>query len=303
MGNIEDEVLDNELILYDRLEVIKQTIQKYGEENFYLSFSGGKDSTVVHHLLDMAIPGNRIPRVFTNTGIEYNAIVEFVREREREDDRFVMIQPSRNVKATLEDVGYPFKSKEHSQRVSEYQARHNMSQHIINYMNKGGRFGCPNILRYQFTEDFNIKISHRCCKEMKKKPTSKWAEENNKSILITGMMKEEGGQRVNIDCIHIKNGKATKFHPLAKVTKEWEEWFIKTYDIRLCKLYYPPFNFERTGCKGCPFSLNLQEQLEVMTRCGMDAERRQCEYLWKPVYDEYRRIGYRLKAEEQTKLF
>ena len=73
---------DNELILFDRLEVIKQTIKKYGEENFYLSFSGGKDSTVVHHLLDMALPDNKIPRVFSNTGIEYNAIVEFVRERE-----------------------------------------------------------------------------------------------------------------------------------------------------------------------------------------------------------------------------
>ena len=75
--------MDNELILFDRLEVIRLTIEKYGEENFYLSFSGGKDSTVVHHLLDMAVPGNRIPRVFSNTGIEYNAIVEYVRERER----------------------------------------------------------------------------------------------------------------------------------------------------------------------------------------------------------------------------
>lgn len=62
---------DNEFILFDRLEVIKNTIQKYGEEKFYLSFSGGKDSTVVHHLLDMALPDNKIPRVFCNTGIEY----------------------------------------------------------------------------------------------------------------------------------------------------------------------------------------------------------------------------------------
>lgn len=75
---------ENEFILEDRLGVIRDTIKKYGEENFYLSFSGGKDSTVVHHLLDMAVPGNKIPRVFSNTGIEYNAIVEFERERERE---------------------------------------------------------------------------------------------------------------------------------------------------------------------------------------------------------------------------
>lgn len=75
---------EEEFLLQDRLNVIRDTINKYGEENFYLSFSGGKDSTVVHHLLDMALPENKIPRVFSNTGIEYNAIVEFVRERERE---------------------------------------------------------------------------------------------------------------------------------------------------------------------------------------------------------------------------
>ena len=75
---------ENEFLLEDRLGVIRDTITKYGEENFYLSFSGGKDSTVVHYLLDMALPNNKIPRVFSNTGIEYNAIVEFVRERERE---------------------------------------------------------------------------------------------------------------------------------------------------------------------------------------------------------------------------
>ena len=300
---------ENEFLLEDRLAVIRDTIAKYGEENFYLSFSGGKDSTVVHHLLDMAIPGNRIPRVFSNTGIEYNAIVEFVREREREDNRFVMIQPRKNIKATLEEVGYPFKSKEHSQRVYEYQVKHQIRPYLQRYIDgfqKNGEkkfFQCPQMLRYQFTEDFKLKVSHLCCREMKKKPLNKWMEENGKTINITGMMKEEGGQRTNIDCIHTKHGKVTKFHPLAKVTKEWEEWFIQTYNIKLCKLYYPPFNFERTGCKGCPFSLTLQKDLSQMDACGMNNERKQCEYLWKPVYDEYRRIGYRLDKEEQMKLF
>lgn len=60
---------ENDFILFDRIEVIKKTIEKYGEENFYISFSGGKDSTVLHHLIDEAIPGNKIPRVFMNTGM------------------------------------------------------------------------------------------------------------------------------------------------------------------------------------------------------------------------------------------
>ena len=57
--------MDNELILFDRLEVIKSTNQKYDlENNAYISFSGGKDSTILHYLIDMALPNNRIPIVF-----------------------------------------------------------------------------------------------------------------------------------------------------------------------------------------------------------------------------------------------
>lgn len=109
---------ENEFLLQDRLGVIRDTINKYGEENFYLSFSGGKDSTVVHHLLDMALPGNRIPRVFINTGIEYNDIVLFAKKMAKEDDRFEILLPKQNIKQMLERVGYPFKSKEHALKVN-----------------------------------------------------------------------------------------------------------------------------------------------------------------------------------------
>ncbi len=78
---------DNEFLLEDRIQKIRQVIGKYGEENFYISFSGGKDSTVLSALIDLALPGNKIPRVYANTGIEFRLILEFVeRERERRAD-------------------------------------------------------------------------------------------------------------------------------------------------------------------------------------------------------------------------
>lgn len=93
-----------------------------------------------------------------------------------------------------------------------------------------------------------------------------------------------------------------KFKPLNPVSNDFMEWYIESRNIKQCRLYYEPFNFRRTGCKGCPFTIDLQDQLEVMARY-LPAERKQCEILWKPVYDEYRRIGYRLKKNEQIKLF
>ena len=75
---------ENEFLLADRIQKIKSINELYDlENNAYISFSGGKDSTVLSHLIDEALPNNRIPRVYFNTGIEYKAIVNFV-ERERE---------------------------------------------------------------------------------------------------------------------------------------------------------------------------------------------------------------------------
>lgn len=72
---------ENEILLLDRIDKIRAINQQYDlEHNAYLSFSGGKDSTILHYLLDMALPGNKIPRLFLNTGIEYKFIVEFVKE-------------------------------------------------------------------------------------------------------------------------------------------------------------------------------------------------------------------------------
>lgn len=81
-----------------------------------------------------------------------------------------------------------------------------------------------------------------------------------------------------------------------------EDWYIKERNIRLCELYYPPYNFIRTGCKGCPFNLNLQKDLDTMEEL-LPNERKACEVIWKPVYEEYRRIDYRLTKSEQIKLF
>ena len=114
--------MDNELLLFDRIQVIQATNKKYDlEHNAYLSFSGGKDSTILHHLLDMALPNNRIPRVFIDTGIEYQMIRDFVLKLAKNDNRFVILKPTKPIKQTLESVGYPFKSKQHSHNIWLYQ--------------------------------------------------------------------------------------------------------------------------------------------------------------------------------------
>lgn len=292
---------DNELLLQDRVQKIQQVINKYGEENFYISFSGGKDSTVLSWLIDYAIPNNKIPRVYANTGIELNMVRDFVLEMAKHDDRVIVIKPSKPIKQTLEKEGYPFKSKDHAQKLMIYQ-RSGMLEGINKYINKpkGESFRCPDKLKYQFSDEFKLKVSDMCCIRMKEEPLKIWQKENNKPYGILGIMASEGGRRRTALCLAWKGDDKFNFQPLVVVTKEWEEWLIEEFKIDICQIYKPPYNFERTGCKGCPFTPWLQKDLDTLEKFFPN-ERKQCEMIWKPVYDEYRRIGYRLKKVDECK--
>lgn len=278
--------------------MIKTTINKYGEDKCYISFSGGKDSTVLSFLVDLALPNNKIPRVYANTGIELNIIKEFVEDIMKNDDRFIMIKPKVPIKKMLERDGYPFKSKHHSEMWELYNRDHN-SMSALKYRDRLYNFSsnkCPKKLQYQFQEDYHgVKISDKCCYNLKEEPLERWMKEHDKTVAIVGIMRSEGGRRESAKCF-VKYGKENyHFHPLAVVSKEWEEWLINKYNIKLCDIYYEPYNFDRTGCKGCPFNVKLQESLDVLEKYFPN-ERKQCEVIWKPVYDEYRKLNYRLKG-------
>lgn len=292
--------MTNEFLLQDRIQKIQQIIRKYGEENFYVSYSGGKDSTVLSALIDMALPDNTIPRVYANTGIEYRLIVDFV-EREREKPHkweLIILTPTIPIKPMLEKEGYPFKSKEHAAAVASWQGGNKDGLWIVHYLEKEGRYRLPDKLRYQFTEENKLKISEKCCYRLKEEPLHKYQREHHKPYGILGIMRGEGGRRNRAECLAFENKKLKNFQPLAPVTKSWEEWFIKEYNVDICDIYKPPYNFERTGCKGCPFNPTLQKDLDTL-EVFFPNERKQCEYIWKPVYDEYRRIGYRLRKADE----
>jgi 3'-phosphoadenosine 5'-phosphosulfate sulfotransferase (PAPS reductase)/FAD synthetase len=306
-------MIDNEFLLQDRLQKIRQIVNKYGEENFYISFSGGKDSTVLSALVDMALPDNKIPRVYANTGIEYRLILEFVEKVRQEDHPWdlVILKPSVPIKPMLEEYGYPFKSKKHAKNVSIYQ-RYGKTQSIKVYLGECSTsnkpdieplaFQCPKKLRYQFETKNRIKISDKCCYMLKEKPMVNYSKNAKRPYAIIGIMASEGGRRMKAKCLAFSGDKLKAFQPLVPVTKEWEDWFIDAYNVEICDIYKPPYNFERTGCKGCPFALHLQEELDTLEKF-FPAERKQCEIIWKPVYDEYRRIGYRLRKDRTNEKY
>lgn len=290
---------DFELTLFDRIEMIRSVMQYVPDERAYISYSGGKDSVVLSHLIDEALPNNKIDRVFCDTGIEFQAIVDFVKEQQKKDHRIRIIAPKRNIKKMLEDDGYPFKSKLHSEYLERYQKSGLKTKSVRKYISTagGGRYHCPKKLLYQFTDEFNLKVSQKCCYNLKKKPFARYAKEHGKTLTMTGIRSAEGGireyQADKHGCVfRNKDGTIYKFNPLSPCSDEFMEWYINSRNIELCKLYYDPYNFKRTGCKGCPYSINVAQELEKLEEF-LPHEYKACETIWKPVYAEYRRIAYR----------
>lgn len=94
-------------------ERIRNWVNTYGESGVYIAYSGGKDSRVLSDLVDISCPGNEIPRVFVNTGLEYPEIVQFVKK----EPRAIIVKPEMNYTQVIKKYGYPFISKEVSECV------------------------------------------------------------------------------------------------------------------------------------------------------------------------------------------
>lgn len=92
---------------------IRQWVDEYGTDGVYVSFSGGKDSTVLLDLVRKNYPD--VPAVFCDTGLEYPEVRNFVKTY----DNVVWLKPKMTFKQVIEKYGYPFISKEVSGCVYE----------------------------------------------------------------------------------------------------------------------------------------------------------------------------------------
>lgn len=90
---------------------IRDWVEAFGEDGVYVSFSGGKDSTVLLNLVRQEYPG--VTAVFVDTGLEYPEIREFVKTFENVE----WLRPKKTFKQVINDYGYPFISKEVSECV------------------------------------------------------------------------------------------------------------------------------------------------------------------------------------------
>lgn len=224
----------------------------------YISFSGGKDSTVLLHLVRTLFPN--VPAVFVDTGMEFPEVRDFVKTI----PNVIWLKPDIPFTKVLTDYGFPVVSKLVSTQVRVMRnptARNEKTRSIYEegYKNENGidkRFKMSN--KWKFLIDAPFKISEKCCKIMKHDPISKFEKKTELKPYIGTMASDSMQRRTNYlkTTCNSFNGNP-KSRPLS-IWNENDVWdYIHQHNVSYSKIY--DLGWERTGCAFCLYGCHLEK--------------------------------------------
>lgn len=265
---------------------IREWVNQYGEDGVYVSFSGGKDSTVLLTIAREMYPD--IKAVFVDTGLEYPEIRDFVRTW----DNVEWLKPKLTFKQVIEKYGYPFIGKEAAQIIYECKVAINNGKQPPLYRmqklngeaidKKTGEKSTYNIPQYKYLLEAPFAISHMCCKVMKKSPAHDYFKETGRKPIL-GQMAIESRLRRQHWLKYGCNGfdlKLPTSNPLAFWTEQDVLQYAKTrnvtlasvygdivnededgmtYDSMFCEMPLKTTGCQRSGCMFCGFGCHLEK--------------------------------------------
>lgn len=255
-----------------------------GPDKVYISFSGGKDSTVLLHLVRSIYPN--ITGVFSNTGLEFPEIVQFTKTLENIKE----IRPKKSFKQVLESEGYPLVNKKTARMIHDCQnpTPYNSKSRKLYLSNftldengketniKNRSFKIAN--KWLYLIDAPFKISHKCCDYLKKAPLKIYQKETDQKPII-GTMASESKMReayyLQTGCNSFREG-AENCTPLGFWTEQDIYSYIKLFDLPYATIYgeilkngqgkYYTTGEHRTGCIFCGFCKDEKQLSERYLR-------------------------------------
>lgn len=238
--------------------LIKETVNEFGLDSVYISYSGGKDSTVLSHIAKTLYP--EILHIFSNTTNEFPETIAHIKwEQEHNNTNLITVIPKSptgevwTFKKVVDYYGYPMFSKRISNAIRTYQhaLSDNTKNNSLDYINRNFKKYKPYI---------NIPISDKCCDKLKKEPIRKKAKELNLKCAILGILASESYQRekdwIDNGCNVFYKRKDNQSRPLSFWTSKDIDEYIKLYKIRIPKLY--DMGYHRNGCMYCGFGVHLE---------------------------------------------
>lgn len=247
---------------------IREWYEYYNGE-VYVSFSGGKDSTVLLDIVRSIYPD--VEAVFSNTGLEFPEVVNFVKTI----DNVTMIKPEMSFRKVINEKGYPVVSKSVSNcvrlaRKNIEDGKDTLRVRQIRGLEKGSKF---NKAKWKFLLDAPFKISDECCNELKKKPFKKYEKETGKKPMMATMAAEGGVRKeayLKTGCNAFNSGKS---QPMGFWTEQDVLEYIFTRKLPIASVYgdvveesdmlgnkiYRTTGEQRTGCMFCMFGCHLEK--------------------------------------------
>lgn len=238
------------------LGVIDQFVSRL-DGKVYLSFSGGKDSTVLMYLCEMIKPN--IQCVFVNTGCEHPSVVQFVRKMKDAGHNITSIRPKMSPREVWAKYGFPLVSKNVADMVASVRRNPTCAKSIRHMGDwRDNKYVIPLRWRYLIEEPYDT--SNACCIKLKKSPSREFEKETGLKPIL-GTMASESLMRA-YDYISRGGGcnlfsrDHTSSMPLA-IWLDDDIWgFIKDRNIEIADVYYK--GATRTGCVACGFGANIK---------------------------------------------
>lgn len=198
----------------------------------YVSFSGGKDSTVLKHIVDSMF--DDVPALFVNTGLEYPEIQKFAMSQKN----VVTVRPEMRFDEVLKKYGYPVASKETSKRIYELR-NYNLTEAYRNKLLKHPDSRKRISDRWKCLIEAPFESSSKCCDVMKKKPIKAYEKEVGRKPFI-GTMATESYLRHQRWLLHGCNAFESN-RPTSQPLSFWTEQdilqYLKKYDVPYCSVY------------------------------------------------------------------
>ena len=222
----------------------------------YVSFSGGKDSTVLLWLTRQIFPDVRA--CFCNTRNEYPSIVQFVRRIKEEWGGVDIIYPELTPKEVIAKYGFPVISKQTAAQINtcKHRSESVSAERVLNTSDT--KYRLPFIYRGLIGKEYDI--SNKCCLYLKEKPLHEYALENKLSPIV-GTMASESILRTSA---YLKAGGCNTFNNRDKrkqVSRPLSIWndedvlvCIDKYNIPIATIYD---DLKRTGCMFCGFGCTI----------------------------------------------
>jgi 3'-phosphoadenosine 5'-phosphosulfate sulfotransferase (PAPS reductase)/FAD synthetase len=241
------------------LGVIEQ-FYNYTGGRIVVMFSGGKDSTVLLHLVRRIYPDTKA--VFVNTTNEFSEILRFVKSVDNVDT----ITPDTTFTKTVAEYGFPLVSKKVAKAIGyvKYPKKNqeNVRNLVLTGINKSGQ-KCESYKlaeRWRYLADAPFDITSVCCEILKHKPFRIYQKKHN-VYPLTGIMAENSQQRqgnyLKYGC-NILNGKTSIGRPLS-IWTDADVWaYIKRFNVPYCDVYNK--GEHNTGCAYCGFGCHLEKE-------------------------------------------